>query len=77
MAPTRRQDASTGRWLITTFERRQLAVEALGMDERTVAAAYANPRQVRESTLLRLTKAAKKLGLPAPTDGSSFSRGQK
>lgn len=61
------QDGTKRARCLTPFERRQIAVEALGMDERTVAAAYANPSGVRESTLLRITKAARKLGLPAPT----------
>jgi len=38
------------------------------MDERTVEAAYATPNGVRESTLLRVNKAAKALGLPNPME---------
>lgn len=51
---------------LTAHQCRQLSVAALGMDERTIRAAYANPSAVRNSSLLRLTKAAKALGFPVP-----------
>jgi hypothetical protein len=77
MRRTKRQDVFEGARLITAFERRQIAVEALGMDERTVAAAYADPTRVRESTLLRVAKAAKALGLPSPADAGGGNEGHK
>lgn len=51
--------------MLTTIDRRKLALEALAT-ERTVARAYARPESVRESTRLRLRRAAKALGLPPP-----------
>lgn len=51
---------------LTAHQCRQLSVAALGMDERTIRAAYANPSAVRNSSLLRLTKAAKALGFRLP-----------
>ena len=48
------------------FNRRRLTVATLGISDAAIARAYANPTTVRESTLLRLQKAAKELGLPAP-----------
>jgi hypothetical protein len=68
MRRTQTQDGGKTARCITAFERRQIAVEALGMDERTVEAAYATPDRVRESTLLRVNKAAKALGLPTPME---------
>ena len=73
-----KQDAhaiTRGRTL-TRFERLSLALETLGMDERTVAAAYADPSRVRESTLRRLARAAKKLGLPSPYDFGTAGKGE-
>jgi hypothetical protein len=60
------QDVGDRPRVLTRFERQALAVEALGMDERTVQCAYENPLRVRESTLRRLDRAAKRLGLPSP-----------
>jgi hypothetical protein len=77
MKRKRTQDAIKGARRITAFERRQLSVEALGMDERTIEAAYAAPSRVRESTLLRIAKAAKALGLPSPTDTADGGKGCK
>lgn len=51
--------------MLTTIDRRRLALEALTTD-RTVARAYARPASVREATLVRLRRAAKKLKLPLP-----------
>jgi hypothetical protein len=50
------------------FDRRRLTVASLGLDERTILRAYADPRSVRESTLLRLRQAAQELGLPPPPE---------
>lgn len=52
----------------SAFDRRRLTVASLGLDERTILRAYANPRGVRESTLLRLRQAAQELGLPLPPE---------
>jgi hypothetical protein len=68
MRRTQKQDGGKAARVLTAFERRQVAVEALGMDERTIEAAYATPDRVRESTLLRVTKAANALGLPTPKE---------
>lgn len=51
--------------MLTIYERRKLALEAL-TSERTVRRAYSAPDSIRESTRLRLTRAAKKLGFPQP-----------
>jgi hypothetical protein len=48
------------------FNRRRLTVATLGISDAAIARAYADPKTVRESTLLRLQKAAKELGLPIP-----------
>jgi hypothetical protein len=48
------------------FQRRQLSVATVGIDERTILRAYRDPSRVRESTRLRLAEAASKLGLPVP-----------
>ena len=48
------------------FNRRRLTVATLGISDAAIARAYASPKKVRESTLLRLQKAAKELGLPVP-----------
>ena len=66
MKTFRRRDAASPRRPLSRFEVRALALEAIGMDERTVKAAYADPGRVRESTLRRLDIAARKLGLPSP-----------
>jgi hypothetical protein len=52
---------------LTRHQCRKLSVAALGLDERTIRRAYANPAAVRESTLLRIAKAASELGFPEPT----------
>lgn len=74
MRRTQRQDGGKSARRLTAFERCQIAVEALGMDERTVEAAYATPNAVRESTLLRVNKAAKALGLPNPMELAANGR---
>lgn len=51
---------------LTRHQRQQLSVATLGVDERTIRRAYANPAGVRESTLLRIAAAARSLGLPEP-----------
>jgi hypothetical protein len=48
------------------FNRRRLTVASLGISDAAIARAYADPTSVRESTLLRLQKAAVELGLPVP-----------
>jgi hypothetical protein len=57
---------STGGEPPGSFDRRRLSVASLGLDDRTILRAYANPREVRESTLVRLRRAARELGLPEP-----------
>jgi hypothetical protein len=54
---------------ITPFERKRLALEAL-MSERTVQKAYLFPMRVRESTRLRLVRAAVRLGIEPPIVGN-------
>lgn len=51
------------------FNRKRLSVTSLGISDAAIARAYANPQSVRESTLLRLQKAARELGLPIPGEG--------
>lgn len=53
------------------FNRRRLTVETLGISDAAIARAYRDPHSVRESTLLRLQKAARELGLPIPGEGTS------
>ena len=48
------------------FNRRRLSLATMGISDAAIARAYVNPQSVRESTLLRLRKAAEELGLPAP-----------
>lgn len=48
------------------FDRKRLTVATLGISDAAIARAYTNPHSVRESTLLRLRKAAAELGLPSP-----------
>jgi len=48
------------------FNRRRLTVATLGVSDGAITRAYADPNSVRESTLLRLQKAALELGLPLP-----------
>ncbi len=48
------------------FNRRRLTVATLGISDAAITRAYKDPHSVRESTLLRLQKAARELGLPAP-----------
>lgn len=38
----------------------------MGISDAAIARAYTNPNSVRESTLLRLRRAARELGLPLP-----------
>lgn len=51
--------------MLTNYELRRLALEAL-MSERTVRRAYDAPESIRESTRLRLSRAAKRLRLSPP-----------
>ena len=51
--------------MLTPIDRRKLGLEAL-MADRTVKRAYAEPDSIRESTWLRLRRAALKLGLVPP-----------
>jgi hypothetical protein len=53
------------------FNRRRLTVATLGISDAAIARAYTDPSSVRESTLLRLQKAALELGLPPPGQGVS------
>lgn len=53
------------------FNRRRLTVATLGISDAAIARAYTDPTSVRESTLLRLQKAALELGLPVPGQGVS------
>lgn len=50
----------------TPFDRRRLSVATLGTSDEAIKRAYRDPSSVRQSTLLRLTKAALELGLQAP-----------
>lgn len=50
----------------TPFDRRRLSVATLGTSDAAIMRAYRDPSSVRQSTLLRLTKAAHELGLQAP-----------
>lgn len=50
----------------SAFNRRRLTVATLGISDAAIARAYTNPNSVRESTLLRLRRAARELGLPLP-----------
>lgn len=52
------------------FDRKRLTVATLGISDAAIARAYTDPRSVRESTLLRLRRAAKELGLPSPGEVS-------
>lgn len=62
------QDASKvgPRCPLSRYQRLSVAVTALGVDERTVIAAYVSPTRVRESSLRRIREAARNLGLPQP-----------
>jgi hypothetical protein len=51
------------------FNRRRLTVATLGISDAAITRAYKDPNSVRESTLLRLQKAARELGLPVPGEG--------
>jgi DNA-binding LacI/PurR family transcriptional regulator len=51
---------------LNPFERKRLALEAF-MSERTVQKAYVSPARIRESTRLRLVRAAERLGIEPPT----------
>jgi hypothetical protein len=52
--------------LPTPFERRRLSVATLGISDAAIVRAYRDPSSVRESTLLRLKKAADELGIRPP-----------
>lgn len=51
---------------LTAFERRQVAVKSLGLDDRTIRHAYTDPASVRESSWRRIDHAARELALPPP-----------
>ena len=51
---------------LSRYQRLSVAVAALGVDERTVIAAYVSPTRVRESSLRRIREAARNLGFPQP-----------
>jgi hypothetical protein len=51
---------------LTRLQVRELSVATLGIDERTIRRAYANPATVRESTLVRIERGARELGLESP-----------
>jgi hypothetical protein len=51
---------------LTAFERRQVAVKSLGLDDRTIRRAYTDPASVRESSWRRIEWAARELALPPP-----------
>jgi hypothetical protein len=53
-----------------SFDRKRLTVATMGISDAAIARAYTDPRSVRESTLLRLQRAAKELGLPSPGEAS-------
>ncbi|MEO7034458.1 MAG: hypothetical protein ABI335_11595 [Polyangiaceae bacterium] len=55
------------------FNRRRLTVASLGISDAAIARAYSDPNSVRESTLLRLRKAAVELGLPGPGESARVS----
>jgi len=55
---------------LSPFDRKRLALEAL-MSERTVQKAYVSPMGVRESTRLRLARAAQRLGIDPPSRGAA------
>lgn len=50
------------------FNRHRLTVATLGLSDAAITRAYKDPQSVRESTLLRLQKAARELGFPVPGD---------
>ena len=50
----------------TPFDRLRLSVATLGTSDGTIVRAYRDPSSVRQSTLLRLAKAACELGLQGP-----------
>jgi hypothetical protein len=58
----------------STFDRRRLTVATIGISDAAIARAYTNPSSVRESTLLRLQRAARELGLPAPGEPRASER---
>lgn len=61
---------NTGPTRLSVYQRRRIAVEAHAND-RTVKKAYCDPSSVRESTRLRLAKAARDLGLPLPPQSAA------
>lgn len=50
------------------LDRRRLSVATLGISDAAITRAYRDPGSVRESTLLRLRRAAVELRLPLPGD---------
>lgn len=65
-------------WQPGPFDRKRLTVATMGVDERAIKHAYADPNSVRESTWLRLRVAAEQLGLPLPGErNTSDGRARK
>jgi hypothetical protein len=58
---------------LNPFDRKRLALEAL-MSERTVQKAYVSTAGIRESTRLRLVRAAERLGVEPPEDAAGSER---
>ena len=56
------------------FDRRRLSVATLGISDAAITRAYRAPESVRESTLLRLRRAAGELGLPLPGEHSEVKK---
>jgi hypothetical protein len=48
------------------FDRGRMIVASSGISDGAITRAYRDPTSVRESTLLRLQRAAQELGLPIP-----------
>lgn len=72
-------DAKRGpAWQPGPFDRKRLTVQTMGVDERAIKKAYADPNSVREATWLRLRVAAEQLGLPLPRErNTSDGRGKR
>ena len=58
---------------LSVHDRRRLALEAFASD-RTVKRVYQAPGSAREATLLRISAAARRLGLPIPPDSANAGR---
>lgn len=76
MSASRSQDVSQSRTgnPLTRLQVRELSVATLGIDERTIRRAYADPASVRESTLLRIERGARGLGLESPRGSRETAR---